>query len=379
MDLARAMIGKKGDKISVAEAQQLCLEHNIPFFSYRLPGGNEISFNAQLSDELTFFEDYGNVAGKKGFIISPFSPQSGVPALWLHADLSFSGTCTDIELIRQLRATSFVASLPEIQGEDCDKASYLNKLNVILTALKNGNVQKAVLSRTITLPLPAFRRASEWFEKLEEQYKNAFVFFVSIPGVAVWMGATPEFLLKQDKRQLSTMALAGTRPLEVGQAADWGMKELKEQQIVSEHVRQVLDALEFDKLETEGPVTRPAGNVCHLCTTFRHPGVIPVRKVGELLKRLHPTPAVGGVPGGNALKLIQEAERYDRRYYAGFLGPVFGDGTFDLFVNLRSMELFQNAVRLYVGGGITVDSDPEKEWTETEIKSRTLLYVIQNY
>lgn len=371
------MIAEKGNTITVAEAQNLCMEHNIPFFTYRLPGGDEVSFNAQLSDKLAVFQNYERVARENGFIISPFSSESGVPALWLRSDLSFSGVCSDARSIRRLHTTRFMASCPEIKGEDCDKASYLRRLEVLLSELRQGDLQKAVFSRTITLPYAAFREASGWFEKLERQYKDAFVFFVSIPGVAVWMGATPEVLLKQDKQQLLTMALAGTQPFEVGKVVEWGTKELEEQQIVSEYVRRVLDVSEYEKLEVNGPVTCPAGNVCHLCTTFRYPGVTPVRKVDELLKRLHPTPAVGGVPGDIALKSLQQAEQYDRRYYAGFLGPVFGDGTFDLFVNLRSMELFRDAVRIYVGGGITVHSDPEKEWMETEIKSRTLLQVIE--
>ena len=42
------------------------------------------------------------------------------------------------------------------------------------------------------------------------------------------------------------------------------------------------------------------------------------------------------------------------------------------------MEVFQQAVCLYVGGGITAGSDPDKEWEETELKSRTLLDIIDN-
>ena len=46
-------------------------------------------------------------------------------------------------------------------------------------------------------------------------------------------------------------------------------------------------------------------------------------------------------------------------------------------VNLRSMELWPDRIRLHIGGGITALSDPRKEWEETELKSRTLLDIVQ--
>ena len=86
---------------------------------------------------------------------------------------------------------------------------------------------------------------------------------------------------------------------------------------------------------------------------------------------------MGGFPIREALKIICETENRERRYYAGYLGPVYGNGQFDLFVNLRSMELFRDRVELHVGGGLTALSDADSEWNETEIKSRTLLNLIE--
>lgn len=50
--------------------------------------------------------------------------------------------------------------------------------------------------------------------------------------------------------------------------------------------------------------------------------------------------------------------------------------TSELFVNLRCMQVRSNAVSIYVGGGITRDSIPEKEWDETVFKSNTMFRVL---
>ena len=91
----------------------------------------------------------------------------------------------------------------------------------------------------------------------------------------------------------------------------------------------------------------------------------------ELLKALHPTPAVGGMPKDLSKEFILQNEGYDRTFYAGFMGFDNGNEA-EYFVNLRCAQLFSNKVKLYVGGGIMPDSIPEKEWKETEMKSKTI-------
>ena len=76
--------------------------------------------------------------------------------------------------------------------------------------------------------------------------------------------------------------------------------------------------------------------------------------------------------------LIFGNEGYDRRFYTGFLGPLGIKDESHLYVNLRCMQLHHNQAILYVGAGITKESDPDKEWLETEAKCQTLLKVISS-
>ena len=82
------------------------------------------------------------------------------------------------------------------------------------------------------------------------------------------------------------------------------------------------------------------------------------------------------MPKEAAAKFISENEAHARKYYSGFIGPVNNNQDTHLFVNLRCMEIFKGHAVLYAGAGITEDSNPEKEWLETEMKFNTLLNVI---
>ncbi|MCA1745901.1 MAG: chorismate-binding protein, partial [Bacteroidales bacterium] len=61
--------------------------------------------------------------------------------------------------------------------------------------------------------------------------------------------------------------------------------------------------------------------------------------------------------------------------YGGFLGPV-AQGAIDLYVNIRCMMVAPTHSTIFVGGGLTRQSDLHSEWNETILKSKTLLSVI---
>jgi isochorismate synthase len=95
-----------------------------------------------------------------------------------------------------------------------------------------------------------------------------------------------------------------------------------------------------------------------------------------MLELLHPTSAVCGMPKPAALQLIAQQELHQREFYSGFLGPVNINQESHLFVNLRTVKIQGNHATFFAGCGITGDSDPIKEWYETEMKCQTLMNVI---
>ena len=103
----------------------------------------------------------------------------------------------------------------------------------------------------------------------------------------------------------------------------------------------------------------------------------------ELIGVLHPTPAVCGLPREASRSFILKNEVYERRFYTGFLGELnvqyekSSTPKTVLFVNLRCMKINDNySASLFIGGGITEDSNAEKEWEETISKSKTMKCVL---
>ena len=201
------------------------------------------------------------------------------------------------------------------------------------------------------------------------RYPSAFCYLFYHPQVGTWLAATPETLLYHHQGEFRTMALAGTK---VGDK-EWQPKELEEQQIVTDTIVSQLQPY-TTTLKVTDPHTVCAGSVQHLCTEIS--GTLPTDKVNEVIQRLHPTPAVCGYPTDKARTFIIEHEPYDREYYTGYCGLIEGTKMAALYVNLRCMQIDSQHTYLYVGGGITKDSIPQKEYEETQNKAQTMKLVV---
>ncbi|HLO89717.1 MAG: chorismate-binding protein [Chloroflexota bacterium] len=353
--------------------QQHCLKAGYSFVSYRMPGEPTpvtIPGRPRLLDPGTLPEN------EKGFLFSPYN--SSRESLWFKAEMIIKGTGVEEGYFftppvtpNQQRPLIFPDNLELPQSTP--ESAYMNGIKSIISQIKQGTIQKAVLSRVIRLPFEVIAEAPLLFKNLSAAFPNAFVYLLYSPLTGVWLGATPELLLSSTGQRISTMALAGTR--KAGTIGDWGKKEVVEQEWVSKYVREKLSESGCTGIEQSRTYTVLAGNVEHLRTDFV--AMILGKNLQNLLNKIHPTPAVCGWPTKEASNIISSAENYDRSYYTGYLGPVNIDQKVTLFVNLRCLQAINSQAAIYAGGGITIDSDPVKEWEETSIKSRTLLGEIE--
>ena len=93
----------------------------------------------------------------------------------------------------------------------------------------------------------------------------------------------------------------------------------------------------------------------------------------QLVKDLHPTPALGGEPRKDAMEIIRMVEQMNRGYYAAPVGWIDAEGNGEFAVAIRSALLNKQKAYLYAGGGIVADSDPISEYAETLVKFRPML------
>jgi isochorismate synthase len=260
---------------------------------------------------------------------------------------------------------------------------YIDLVKKSVHEIEKGTFEKVVPSRSKVIDLPLEFDIVYSFQNLCNAYPNALISFVSSPQTGSWLGATPEVLVSvEDKTIFRTVALAGTQPYNAGidlKSVAWTQKEIEEQALVERYVISCFKKIRVREYDEYGPKTVVAGNLMHLKSDFTvDMKAINFPQLGSvMLQLLHPTSAVCGMPLEPALDFLYEHEGYNRQFYAGFLGPVNVANNINIFVNLRCMQLLDSKAILYAGAGVTVDSSPEKEWNETEIKFNTLLNVIR--
>jgi isochorismate synthase EntC len=155
-------------------------------------------------------------------------------------------------------------------------------------------------------------------------------------------------------------------------------KEQAEHRLVVESVQATLAGLCEDVRRASRPEVVRLSTVAHLATIVRGRLKDPATSALAVAARLHPTPAVAGVPQAAALAAIAELEGFDRGLYAGPVGWVDARGDGDWAVGLRGATLdpVGRQARLVAGAGIVAGSDPDAEWDETEAKLASMRAVL---
>jgi len=358
------------------KAIQLCIKNNLIFAAYRLPHTDSINLVVQKSPVSQKVAISSDLFTKAGFLVSPFSEDETNHCFLIAPDLVYISTdYVDFEELKSIDSIAY----PEECFENgvISRKEFINQVNEIKKAIAEKKFEKAVLSRIKIVERNYRSKLTEIFQLLCSSYPNAFIYIFNVAG-QTWMGATPEPLLCSHQNELETVSLAGTREYNADNLnlRNWSSKERIEQDLVTQYIENTLSSLEINYLQKKGPYTKKAGNLIHLRTDFTLDFNQVNGHIDKLIRQLHPTSAVCGYPKKESMQFILNLENHNRKFYSGFLGPLNIDEKVLLFVNLRCMQILCDKLVLHIGGGITIDSVPEDEWDETEIKADTLLSVI---
>jgi isochorismate synthase len=359
------------------------LAKNCPFAIWSVPGSNTPEILIAEKEGVIHLKEFNKLNGEEGFVFAPYQITDHSPLVLLKPGIYKKGLSEilkiDCHSIPEEPVKKVVPEEPFI----ISKNEYLKDIEDTIDVIKNTKLAKVIVSRL----LPYNRKSEsvgEIYLQLFQQTPNAFVYLVNLPAngqgqakAGLWMGATPEVLLKSEGKMLETVSLAGTQLRRPVDDYSWYTKEIEEQAFVSRYLLDVFYRFNIHPYTTQGPETLESGKVAHLATSFRFAAKKLASNLGDFVAELHPTPAVCGYPKLKAAKFITKIEKHDRRYYTGYLGPWRLNGDVGLFVNLRCMEIMPEQYILYSGGGITSRSVPEDEWEEINKKATTLLSAIE--
>ncbi len=351
------------------------IEAGSPFVSYRLP--DTVLPTTLKPSDVTILDLTEGVENVNGFIVHPFINCDTFPALLLSSDNLKEGW--ELDPPDALAANGSPKIDVKHHFPELPESHYNHFVNRFINSCRSGEVEKVVFSRIVHKKLPQGFSYGKFFSMLCKIYPSAFVYILNLGNGQTWIGATPETLVASRAGKCETMSLAGTLASDSYKAEtkfEFTNKEFHEQELVTEFIVKILEKAKVHNLIKHKLEVRNAGPVNHLQSRFSFnlpPGTSPI----NLASKLHPTPAVCGLPQQKALKLIHDTEPHSRAYYSGFLGPVTNKTTANLFVNLRCMLVVGHKAFIFAGGGITSESSIADEWKETNLKALTLLRIIE--
>lgn len=338
----------------------------LPFVVYRKPNADEVSGLFLEDDTVYHTENFT----ESGFVFSPFDSEEKSVLLPIEKSEFITEKLLLVEefLIKN-----------DFEIDESSKENHIHLVEKALDVINEKVLQKVVVSRKELVALSDFDLLII-YKKLLQTYKNAFVYVWFHPKVGLWLGATPETLLDVKDAFFKTMSLAGTQVFNGVENVVWKSKELEEQQLVTNFISSQLNDI-ASNLQVDKTETIRAGSLLHLRTKVE--GELNNKStLKKLIRALHPTPAVCGLPREKAKEFILKNENYNRSFYTGFLGELNLEHTKEhpknssLFVNLRCMSIENNTASIYIGGGITKDSNAKKEWEETVAKSKVMKRVL---
>lgn len=348
--------------------RRFLLDKTKEFACYRLPDSLHMVCLAGTTDVVEHIDG-------KGFAVVPFVPSESCPAIMIRPNK------VTVFSLPAAQTTSYTDLRPDIVPEERD--IYAKGFAQCKKALSDGTVRKVVYSRRHVVPLISCgtEMLARYFLRACRLYPHNYIALWHTSQTGTWLIASPELLVKTrndaDGISGATMALAGTLDAKAEYLSDidsWDKKNREEQRLVTEYIsRQLEDYCTDFQVSSIHPVQ--SGKVAHLCTrlSFR----AQTADAGLIARRLHPTPAICGLPAAEASRLIAEAEISSRRYYAGYSGPCeMTDGQTYLYVSLRCMEVHERSATLYAGSGLLPESTEESEWEETQKKLAAITVII---
>ncbi len=255
-----------------------------------------------------------------------------------------------------------------------DRDGFEARVATIRDAIAAGDVYQVNLTRRLSAPLPPGADVLALGSALALGNPAPHAAVVRLPGLGVELAsASPERFLRRDGDLVASSPIKGTAPSVAGLTA----KDRAENVMIVDLVRN-----DLGRVCRYGTVAVPA-----LCAVEEHPGLVHLVStvtgrlragVGwpELLDATFPPGSVTGAPKLAALAAIRRLEPVPRGPYCGAVGWVDADRRAgDLNVAIRTFWFADGRLHFGTGGAVTWDSDPAREWAETELKAAHLLEV----
>ena len=290
----------------------------------------------------------------------------------------------EADLQRVARPLESHQPLVESQVTEDDPQHYLRAVERALEYIGAGDIYQANLSRGWRTTLRTGVQPHQVYRRLRETNPGPFSGVAQLDGIAV-VSSSPERLVSVRDGVVTTRPIAGTRPRGADAAADVALaRELhghpKER---AEHVMLIdLERNDLGRVCEAGSVSvdefmtiESYSHVHHIVSNVRgrlRADVTP----GNVLSAVFPGGTITGCPKIRCMEIIAELEGAGRGAYTGSLGYLNRDGSMDMNILIRTVQLAGRELTVRAGAGIVADSIPERELEETRAKARGVLRAV---
>ncbi len=250
-------------------------------------------------------------------------------------------------------------------------ADFRSRVLKIHDYIRAGDVYQVNLTRTVLAPFSGCARAL--FTRLRETSPAPFAAFLDAPDRAI-VSASPELFLRTRGPIIETRPIKGTRPRHHDDDADRAAiaeltsdaKERAELVMITDLERNDLGRVcRYGSVRVARLAERQTfAHVHHLVSTVRGTLRDDVHPL-DILEACFPGGSITGAPKKRATEIIAELEPSPRGLYTGAIGFFGIDGFSQFNIAIRTVEIARGEARYGVGSGITIDSDPEREFQET--------------
>ena len=291
-----------------------------------------------------------------------------------------------LETIAKINSSTLrdIPPLPEINSRSFspDKKQWIKTCNQILQRFQEGLMGKIILARQTLLEFNRGFSPLLFLLRYPFSESSTYRYYFEPEKNTAFFSFTPERLYRRKNNELLTEALAGTCSRETidngnGDACQQLLnseKDIREHKFVKDTIVRELEPICSDIDMEERVRALQLNRLAHLYTQCRAELKPEASNDSAVLKTLHPTPAVGGVPKTKALEQIIQLEPFSRGWYAGPVGWISRNSA-EFAVGIRSAVAKENMFYLYSGAGLVRGSNPESEWEEVDQKIADILAI----
>lgn len=251
------------------------------------------------------------------------------------------------------------------------KKYLIRNINKAIQLIEEGQIDKVVLSSRINFKLENKFKLNIILKKLKNSQHNSCIYVWNRNSQDITFGASPEKLFSIKNNKLTLEAIAGTSSSQLNKDLLLNNeKNMREHQFVVNYLISSLKKLGINNFQKNDLKVKNFGNVLHLYTLI-YSSISEVCPF-ELLKILHPSPAVCGFPQKRAMQFINTLETFSRGNYASPIGWVDNQGNSDFRVAIRGARYINEEIQFTAGAGIVKDSKCLEEVEEIKLKFESI-------